>query len=98
MTFTRVLRSASDDTNDAGAANTRDDQIAAEFFQLVRDNCGGAMHIALQLGVGVDVLAPECRLVGDGGDAVGERLGSRRVAGKRQADDLVALLVATRAE
>jgi hypothetical protein len=61
---------AFDDTDDARAAKTGRDFVAAEFPQAIRHECRGAMHIVEQFGMFVDIPAPGLNIGLQIGDTV----------------------------
>ena len=59
-----------DDADDAGLADARNDVVAAEGFELLRHDTGGAVHVEPELRVRMQVAAPRGDLLVHGGDAV----------------------------
>ncbi len=70
---------ALDDADDASAAETRGDFVATELPQPVRNECRGAMHFVQQLGMGMDILAPDLDIGLQIGDAINDGHGNPRV-------------------
>ena len=77
IAFGRRL-AALDDADDAGAAETCRDFVAAEFPQALRHECCGAMHVVQQFGVLMDIPAPGLNIGLQIGDAVNDGHGNSR--------------------
>ena len=67
---------AADDADDAGAADAGHHLVAAETLELFRHRGRRAVHVVLQLRMGVHVAAPGGDLVVQVGDAIDDRHGA----------------------
>ncbi len=72
---------ALDDADDAGAAKTGGNLVAAEFPQPLRHECRGAMHVVQQFGMLMDIPAPGLDIGLQIGDAVDDGHGNFSVFG-----------------
>ena len=69
---------APDDTNDAGAAQTRRDLVTAEFPKPLRHECRSAVNVVQQFRVFMDVPAPGLNIGLQIGDAIDDGHGKTR--------------------
>ena len=72
---------ALDDADDAGAADTGNDLVAAEFPQTVRHQCRSAVHVVEQFRVFMNIPAPGLDVGLKLGDAVDDGHGDNRLSG-----------------
>ena len=72
---------ALDDADDAGAADTGDNLVAAEFPQPVRHQCRSAVHVVEQLRMLMNIPAPGLDVGLKLGDAVDDGHGDDRLSG-----------------
>ncbi len=72
---------ALDDADDAGAAHTGNNLVAAEFPQTVRDQCRSAVHVVEQFRVFMNIPAPGLDVGLKLGDAVDDGHGDNRLSG-----------------
>ena len=72
---------ALDDADDAGAADTGNDLVAAEFPQPLRHQCRSAVHVVEQFRVFMNIPAPGLDVGLQLGDAVDDGHGADRLSG-----------------